>query len=276
MKIEDEKKSLFTNFSGLLNTVISVKHETEVISQIYKLKTTGIYTNLKDIAITHSGIYTVLSEGVIKKVALYPAKTQSDKEHKYHIFLCDSLKNYLLNHNENNLNSFKVNRRKDRKFNVKLAGKYQNTSYQDKKLNICIFCLSRLNALIGGDSDIKAENFDLTDFLTNDNYFESPQFFTYDYDLLPGFYEKSWDSVATTAKIKYNFVCQKCFIDLKEKYFQKYLHVHYVEKQMRGKRIDIIKPLCIRCHSEEEGHNDIKKLPVYGEFTTILESRKNR
>ncbi len=271
--MSEEKKSIFTDFANFSRAVNSIKEETAIITRLYKLSTEGIYTNLEDIAITHTGIYTVLPEGVIKKVALYNPEAETDKEPRYHVFLCDSLKNTLNLLKAESQEKFKIARRKDQKFNLKIIEKFKNTYFQDKKLNICLFCLRRYNALIGGTTEIKAEEFKLADFLINPDYFTSSSIFNFDYDQVPGGYEKSWQSIAELAKAKYNHTCQKCGFDCRDKYFRKFLQVHYSSEEISGKRIDKITPVCIRCHAQEEGHGDISKVKEYQDFAVLLKSQ---
>ncbi len=260
---------ILSDFSDLAKTVDSVQRESALPSQIYELITTGISTSLKDIILGRAGIYTILSEGIIKKVSLYPPIAEADRNPKYHIFLCDSLKNEL----SASRREFKIARRKDNKFHLKIIGKYKKIIYEERKLSLCMFCLNRLNSLTNTEQVINAEDFLLSDFLNNDNYFGISSVFNFNYDMIPGIYDKLWQNMAKFIKIRNDYICARCFLDLKDKFLQKYLHVHYASYQVLGKKIDTIEPLCIYCHAKEDGHSGFEKIPVYKEFEKILKSR---
>ncbi len=271
--MSEKKKKLLTGFSGLAKSVESIQQQTAIITRLYKLSTEGIFTNLNDVAVTHTGIYSVLPEGVLKKVAFYNSETEAGKEPKFHVFLCDSLKNILAISRNDYQDNYKIIRRKDQKFSLKILEKFKSPHFQDKKLSICMFCLRRLNSLIGSESEIKADEFNLAGFLNNEDYFGQSAIFTYDYDVIPGSYRKSWQAIADLAKAKNGFVCEKCGFIGRDKFYRRFMNIHFESEQINDKRIDRIKLLCIRCHAEENGHIDIKKIPDYEQFIVILKSR---
>lgn len=270
-----KKNSPYTLFSSLAKTVDSIKKEGIIIRQLHELSSTGIPVSLDKLAVTPTGIYTILEEDIIKKVAIYTPVSEEDKDPRYHIFLCDSLKEQVSVSGVASREDYRMIRRKDEKFHLKIIKKFKNTYFEDRKLNICMFCLKRLNSVIEGENELSAEDFNLADFIKNQDYFGKENIFNYDYDHIPSSYEKSWQTIADLAKLKTGYKCKVCSFKCLDRSHIKYLQTHYYNDVFLGNRIDRVKPICIRCHAELDGHEEIKKTPDYKNFLMLLQSLEN-
>lgn len=274
--MSDDEKIKYPDFSGLQEVTDSFKSNVEIISDIKKLGSTGMPVEMKDLFIHATGIYVVLKDGILKKVALckdesYLSLSEDKEPPVFHILLCDDIKN--------NQYAQRVAKRAER---YKVHRTMPASSPGGRRVSICPFCLRRYNSMT--KLDLTPEEFNLKGFLNRELNSGHKEFFFYDNDKIPGMYEKIWQNLSEFVKRKSNYTCDKCSIELSRSYLrQHFLNSHYtsqiigknsgknIRKKGESNRIETINTLCIRCHAEEQNHEEIRKYPDYKEFMELLE-----
>jgi hypothetical protein len=275
------------DFSELTGSVKEIWQENKFSDEVTTLKTTGKSITLNEAVINETGIYTVLSDGTIKKVLLYsseaiinPLEKEPPREPKFHLFRCETLNPHLSPLPGQPIKKFNITTRKDSKFYFVVRKKLVEGGEQieeifDKPIQVCGFCLKIYIKMNENSSLINAENFNPAEYLQKDHG-KFPIAFKFDFDTVPGVYKTSWQAISDFYKNKKKYVCEKCLIALNEGFLHKFLNIHYIEKKIEFIRIDRIKNLCVLCHAEEPGHSHIKKTTDYESFKRYVDSKKRR
>ena len=84
------------------------------------------------------------------------------------------------------------------------------------------------------------------------------------------FTDKSWGEISREKREKQNWTCEKCNLELTKDY-SRYLHVHHINHDRNFNHDVNLICVCIKCHSEYEGHSNLQSLPEYKQFMGLLE-----
>ena len=75
---------------------------------------------------------------------------------------------------------------------------------------------------------------------------------------------------------KKDYVCNDCKVQIKEKKYQKYLHMHHINKQRGDNTPSNLQLLCASCHCLKPGHDELRKLVDMDAFSIINKLKKEQ
>jgi len=251
----------FSNFSELENIISNIeKIDLTKLTKI-KLNKKGIYVKIDEIPFNGKGgeLTAILPNGEILKVAVHISTIKEKYKHsyKYHIFNCKALQDMKY---KNLTYRYRSNSSKDGKFFMIMTDRYNQVSFRDYyHLDICGYCRTEYRKKYNRDYTDLKEYYSLE--LNNlDIWADIPS----DMESAPQLYIKEWKEIAKNFKIKYNYICQKCGLNLKE--YKKYLHAHHLDMNTRNNHSENIKILCIKCHGREPNHSHINSSQDWKDF----------
>ena len=187
--------------------------------------------------------------------------------YRYHVADCQTLENMR---KAKRYERYVVTKRKDGKFLVNLIN-YGDLEKKQKVLvlKICKNCLKKLNYKKYNETTSDSKNFIWENF-SLEEYFQ-------EYDTKVSIYPKhdeytapiniysdNFDEISKSFRELKSWKCEKCGVNLT--HHKKLLHAHHIDGNKSNNLIFNLKALCIHCHSEEEGHSQLKNSPDYAYF----------
>jgi hypothetical protein len=194
--------------------------------------------------------------------------TPNSLEHVYHTHKCLSVTQML---ESKTPRIFKINNRKDGKFHYTFFDKKGSPVYinEDQSMNICRTCLGKY--IKQTVTDYHVQTFDLEQFSKHS------AFFGFDTDEMEkgrpfrASYEgRVWDKVSREVKVAGNFTCTSCGFKANNIDSKRFIHVHHTNRGRKAHYEDVVQLLCIKCHSDEPGHEHMKQWREYQQFEQIL------
>jgi len=268
----------FTNFDTLFQAVkklgVNSFPETSITGWESKLIEGSIEIETAD-DIIHGNSDDILfainpENGNIHKIVLYiPQRNQIILDKwgypKYHLFHCQTkaLKEFFNGKNE----KYRISSRTDGKFHFKTTLDNSVISQNnDLELEFCNYCLK----IYSSKFNLKNKRFNLKDFFeTNYSEFNQNPVFKYDYDDIPNLYANNWKEISTKYKKQKDYTCELCKWKPLELKNQRFIHAHHINGLKYNNKQDNIKILCIYCHSKQDSHSHMEKLPDYIQFLEI-------
>lgn len=259
-------------FDGLLNAVrnlgISVSAKTREF--IKDLNDGILIDNDSSIIETSQGIFDIAPNGDVLKISIFinqrnarrhPSQDGIQKWHRFHLFRCSTIDNYPVSR------KYRYKKTNNDQGLFQYIITYNNTEYKPeerkrgRKLQLCKNCQKEL--------PYQFRQFPVSDFPIRDFFKHIPKpnisgTFEYDRDQVPIFYSHDWDKIARKLKEERNWICEQCYLNLSMD--RSYLHAHHMDGNPGNNSVANIKALCIYCHSEQELHSHIKRLPEYNAF----------
>ncbi|WP_230095550.1 HNH endonuclease [Campylobacter coli] len=137
------------------------------------------------------------------------------------------------------------------------------TKSQERKLNVCMYCLRKLNwcninQYSDKDRSIIRNNFDLKDFFKKypKNIIDPKNHFN-DKIAPLNIYSNDWREISYNTRKKAQWKCQKCHKDFSQNKTQ--LDVHHINGQKNDNNSNNLMVLCKECHSKEPMHEHYYK-----------------
>ena len=269
----------FSNFDFFLKSVKDFTQEDLVEERLTLLKN-GIDIDFsKDIFTNpHEVLFTILSDGSVKRVNLYIAEqitTTKEKfipKYKYHIYQCQTLQEMF---SLNRKYRYKINTRVDGTFFYRYISFYGDIykEIENEKLKICKNCLKKYLEEKGiyqhHIPNEVVENFDLKKFHKEHKVlyefdikdFEFPQ------DAKLNIYTKNWKYISKKIKQKRDWTCEECGFRPKNDEQKRFIHLHHINANKTDNQETNLKVLCIKCHANvDKYHNRIKNTKDYKKF----------
>lgn len=195
---------------------------------------------------------------------------------KFHISTCDTLvamwkikraERYVLHRRENGI--FQVN-----------IIKSGTTDVRQEKLDVCRNCLTNLD-WNNYYKDRESRNRIVEEFSIAKFFETFPKSLlslkpTFDANTAPlNNYTPCWNQVSKEARKQADYRCTNnfCRVRLTGSRSQ-YLHVHHIDGQKNNNEKYNLKVLCVKCHSEEPGHEHMKSGQDYQRFITLYDEIK--
>jgi hypothetical protein len=123
----------------------------------------------------------------------------------------------------------------------------------ETQLNVCKNCLSYLNYQ-GYQTKTKGpifQGFKLTDFFdTFSSYFKFMP--TGIANVQTSHYTDDWKEVSKKVRVKFDYQCQQCRVDLKQ--HKSLLHVHHINGVKSDNSSSNLTPICCDCHRKQPDH----------------------
>ena len=259
-------------FDGLLNAVInlgvSVSEKTRKF--VKELDSGILIEDESSIIETSQGLYDIAPNGDVLKISIFinqrnsrhnPAFESIGDWNKYHLFKCTTIEHYPVSR------KYRYKKTNNQQGLFKYIITYKNSEYKPeerkagRKLYLCKNCQKELPSQF---KQFSVSDFPIKDFfkfIPKTNFSDT---FEYDHDQVPIFYSYDWDKIAKKLKDERNWTCEQCYLNLSME--RRYLHAHHMDGNPGNNSVANIKALCIYCHSEQELHSHIKRLPEYDAF----------
>jgi len=251
----------FTDFKEFENIISNIPEIDLTKLTKIKLKRKGIDVKIKEIPFNDQNgeLIYILPNGKISKIAVHISEIKEQYKHsyKYHIFNCKTLQKMKYDDKEDR---YKSNTRTDGTFFMIMTDRNNQISFRGYyALDICGYCRTEYRKKYNKDYTNLKEYYNL-DLNNLDIWADIPS----DMESAPQQYIKEWREIATNLKIKHNYICQKCGLNLKE--YKKYLHAHHMDMNVRNNHSENIKILCIKCHGREPNHTHITSSQDWKDF----------
>ena len=277
---------MINDFRGLLKTVKTVGVNVSVQEKKWAQRLLdGVdLVDPADLIIgTSNALYDVSESGEIRRVVIYITQKKGpgpgaltiedlcDEErfHKFHLFLCRTIKTYTLNR-------YRKSNRTDGNFRYHLI--WNNKEHEPEAaesgrgLRICKNCLNEFPKEFGYSRD--PQDFELEKFVESGSSIDGLSASAY----LPAIgdrlrlYPDDWDKISKSVKERVDWECQDCGKSLKDSKLRKYLQAHHTDGDPSFNSLGNLRVLCIRCHAEQPMHGHIKNDPAYKEYCRIAGS----
>ena len=192
---------------------------------------------------------------------------------RFHIAHCSTLEQ-MKQHNR--FDRYVVATRDDGLFKIHRMKNNRIIKRDFEKLNVCQNCLNYLSFDGFGNTLSQQQKLQIVVNFSIKRFFEifpkslmldKPE---YRDDSAPlNAYPSKWDSISRQAKAKVNWTCKKCGVNMSNKQYRHFLHVHHKDGLKWNIKEDNLEVLCVKCHANEPLHIHLKNRQDYKEF--ILE-----
>jgi len=236
----------------------------------------GILVDVEEITFCIDGTFEYKDQKVlvyIRDQRMNPRYGQG--EYKFHICNCSTIDTYVKN---KRFDRYVVSTRTDGKFLVNVVNTWNKEYIEQnviKELNVCKNCLMRLAYKGYNDHSRHSSiyyNFNLKEFFeTYKSKFTTKPKYT-DTTAPPDIYNPESSKLFEKIKSLNNWKCQNCGINLIQ--HKKFLNIHHINGVKSDDRLDNLKCLCIKCHSEQPDHSHLKLSNNFYEFNEIFNSNK--
>jgi hypothetical protein len=246
---------------------------------INRLATEGIEIPLDQVSILRDG--TLAYKG--RRVVLYIRDVRQFRNRlpadgglpRYHVTDCDKLKEMRANHR---YERYVVATRETGEFRINLMRNDGSHQESDEQLNVCQFCLGRLNwDNFTVRRQHKRERQTVVRTFTLARYFSVyPKTFI---QLMPQHteqtaphnkYTRDFPQIAEGIKRKRDYRCEACNVDLSGQ--RRFLHAHHKNGIQNDNREDNIEVLCIEHHAQRPYHSHMKQHPDFWLFLRLKEA----
>ncbi len=247
------------------------------VEEIERLSKEGIEIPLDEVRVLRDGTLAYKNQRVvvyIRDVKQY--RHSVPKEHdlpRFHISHCDKLQEMRAN---NRYQRYVVATRDSGVFQINLkAQNAVNYQTREERLRVCQYCLGKLNwddfvlhRQVAHHRNRIVQSFTLQEYfkLYGKTFVEEMPNHTEQTAPLND-YTRDFKEIAERIKIRRNYRCDECGIDLSA--HKKFLHAHHKNGIQSDNRESNIGIFCIEHHAEQFSHGHMKSLPDYREFMRL-------
>ena len=261
----------FTDFNELQKVISTIPDIdltritklTEIPDSVKELETKGVDTDIGKILFNgpHGELIYQFPNGKVSKIAVHISaiKEQHINGYRYHIFNCETLHKMKYDGKEE---KYKSNSRTDGTFFMIMADRNNRVKKGFHSLQICTHCLKLYTKKYQGTP------FDIQEYYASKiNNLDIWSDMPYDMEVAPQVYIKEWNEISRNLKIKQNYRCERCNLNLSN--HKQYLHAHHMDMNVRNNHSENIKILCISCHGREPNHIHVNSSPQWKEFMKL-------
>lgn len=87
--------------------------------------------------------------------------------------------------------------------------------------------------------------------------------------LPPDEYTSDWDDVKYEQRKSKHWTCEICREDLSDRWLNRFLHVHHIDRNKQNNKPDNLQLLCVQCHASRPGHEIIANGSDYKKYVKI-------
>ena len=220
----------------------------------------GIEVGLSEIEINTDGTFEYKGQKVLIYIRdQYFFPNDPTREYKFHICNCETIDSYF---RSQRIDRYVVSTRKTGEFLVNVNHRYTGELLEEKaikKMNVCKNCLKamRYNGYENHSKDTNIYNsFSLKEFFEkyNTNITTVPHYT--EINAPPNTYSESFNDISEMVRTQSNWRCDNCGLEFKKN--RKYLHTHHINGIKSDNNPNNLKSLCIKCHSDQPGHQHVK------------------
>jgi hypothetical protein len=186
---------------------------------------------------------------------IYGVLEDGTKGNKFHVADCEMLERMR---QKGRFDRYVVTNKLDGSFSVSGTDNRTNELIEgETNLNVCQYCLEAINYCKfgslsrGGPRREFVQQFQLGDFF--DTYSSFFKFMpTGVANSQASTYTQDWDKVSKQIREKFNYQCQQCGLDLRQR--KRLLHVHHKNGVKSDNSSKNLTPLCCDCHRKQPDH----------------------
>lgn len=264
---------LTVDFSSLHNAVktmgaegieFELSNKIIPIEPIDKQLNEGLEVNFEDIEF-ETGLASYQGRQVLLYIKdhsynnkIYGVLDDGSQGNKFHVADCEMLERMR---KKGRFDRYVVTNKLDGLFVVSGTDNRTNELIQgETKLNVCQYCLESINyqkfssLKRGAPRKTFVQGFHLADFF--DTYSSFFKFMpTGVANNQTSHYTKDWDDISKKVRVKFNYQCQQCGLDLSQ--HKRLLHVHHINGVKSDNSSSNLTPLCCDCHRKQPDHQHL-------------------
>lgn len=263
---------LYADFSALWNIAsqinarrsdFSLDEDVKPIKEIdVRLSGEGIEVNPEELQLK-GGVFSYEGRQVVLYIPnhtnreIEKALTEKSARKKFHVTFCSHLEKMK---KSKQFEKYKATNNLSGDFHIFGKSKIDRTTKEgDVSLDVCMFCLEKLNYQGAADRSIRRmvrDSFDIPRFFSTYS-----SFFPYlpsgiGGDPSKADYTPDWPIVSAQYKASRNYTCENCHVNLNS--YKSLLHTHHIDTIPGNNRPENLQALCVDCHRKEHGHMHVK------------------
>ena len=176
---------------------------------------------------------------------------------RVHLLECETIENMR---SQGRYDRYVVTNRRDNKYMIDVLGSNGRAKEIENVLRPCKNCLKALNYNGYNEAGRRSEKKSIFDTFDMEAFFESfstfffPRPSRWANQARASEYVRGWEALSRRMRNAANWTCQDCGVNLEDRRYRKFLHVHHVNGVKDDNAPSNLEVVCASCHKLKPGH----------------------